>query len=426
LEEGFIDCGQSGRSKTCFFNPSDPRTADISPGKFNDSCECNIRSGLPNFFYKANNTKRVTIGYIGGSITRAENMYRNQSAKFIQEMFPDVKMKAINAGIAGTGTDLGACRIKEQLLRYHPDLIFIEFAVNGAFCPGMEGMVRQIWTFDSSVDICFLYTISDGQDAIYEGGKVPKNIQRLEEIAYHYGIPSIHMGLYPSFLEKSGKLIWKGSTASGKKKIVFSEDGIHPLPVGGNLYAASIARAFIKMRENGHITLHYVPVPLIADNWQDATMLTPQNLATFSKGWIAIDPNKFDSLKSFKPWFPVIMKSAKPGSSFSFRFRGNMVGLFDVGGPEMGALILQVDGKKIKELNRFNRYCNNRYRGQCSFVSLPAGEHTVRFILSPDKLNKTIILGSSQLDDINRHPGRYDQTEELLGKILIRGEILDY
>jgi len=136
-KDSLIEASQAG-ARPVFFNPSDPNTTDISPGTFNNSSECNVRSGLPNFFYKAKHAKRVRIGYIGGSITRAENMYRNQSAKFIQEMFPDVKMKAINAGIAGTGTDLGACRIKEQLLRYHPDLVFIEFDVNGAFCSNMR------------------------------------------------------------------------------------------------------------------------------------------------------------------------------------------------------------------------------------------------------------------------------------------------
>jgi lysophospholipase L1-like esterase len=422
--DSLIAASQAG-AMPVFFNPSDPGIADISSGKFNDTSECHIRGGLPNFFYKANHEKAITIGYIGGSITRGKNMYRDQSAKFIQKMFPNVKMNAINAGVAGTGTDLGACRIREQLLRYHPALIFIEFAVNGAFRPGMEGMVRQIRAFDPSIDICFLYTITDKQGVVYAAGKVPENIQGLEAIADHYGIPSIHMGLYPSLLAQKGALIWKGDAAPGKGKIIFSNDGIHPLPAGGDLYAAAIARAMIKMSENGGITRHTMPLPLIADNWQDAAMVAPQDVATFSKGWTAIDPDRVDSLRSLKPWFPVIMKSDRPGSFFSFRFRGNMVGLFDIGGPESGVLVLQVDGKKIKELYRFNRYCNNRYRGQCVFVPLSAGEHTVRFILSADKLDKAKILSPSQLSDLHEHPERYDQTAELLGKILIRGKILD-
>src|SRR5690606_36001811 len=104
---------------------------------------------------------------IGGSITQGNVCYRPQTAKYLQSMFPDVPLKAINAGVSGTGTDLGACRLQDQLLQYHPDLIFVEFAVNGAYAPGMEGIIRQIWQFDPEIDICLIYTINNGQTKIY-------------------------------------------------------------------------------------------------------------------------------------------------------------------------------------------------------------------------------------------------------------------
>ena len=425
-ERDLIAASQAG-ALPVFFNPDEATVPLITPGNFIDSQECLVRDGLPNFFQKAVAGGRITIGYIGGSITRGKGMYRNQSAKFIHHLFPSTQMKAINAGVAGTGTDLGACRIREQLLTYHPDLIFIEFAVNGAFRPGMEGMVRQIWNFDPHIDICFLYTIHGNQWQTYAAGVVPDNIQGLEAIADYYHIPSVHMGLAPSIMAQNGRLSWKASAPADTGELAFSKDGVHPLKAGGNLYAQAIARAMIKMKKADpplRASIHQLPAPLLVNNWEDAKMLDPRTTATFSPGWQVVDPLKKDSLRTFAPWFPYIMQSGIPGASFTFRFKGTMVGLFDIGGPEAGQLRLIVDGQEKKRINRFNRYCDDRYRGQCTFVRLSPGLHSVTFEISEAKVDKARILGAGRSDDIIRHPKRYQQTVEWLGKILIRGTLM--
>lgn len=421
--DSLIAVSQAG-AMPIFFDPSDVYAPVISTADYKDSLECLVRGGIPNFFCKMHTVDSVTIGYIGGSITRGDNMYRNQSAEFIQQMYPGVRIKAINAGVSGTGTAMGACRIKEQLLKYHPDLVFIEFAVNGAFREGMEGMIRQILRFDPFIDICLLYTIREGQTTTYTQGGIPANIEGLEKIANYYHIPSIHMGLQASFLEKNKKLVWKNAATSADGRIVFSKDGIHPLKAGGNLYAAAIARSMIKMQAVNKRVRHLLPPPLLADNWEDARMLDPLKSAVFSKEWSSVKPEKIPLLKSFAPWFPYIMQACKSGASFSFRFSGNMVGMFDIGGPEAGQLLLNVDGQDVQLINRFNQYCNNRYRGQCEFIQLDKGIHTVRFTISPVKANKRKILGRNQQKDILSHPEKYGRTCEMLGKILIRGEIV--
>ncbi len=73
-------------------------------------------------------------------------------------MYPAIPMKAVNAGVSGTGTDLGACRLHEQVLQYHPDLVVGEIAVNGAYKDGMERMIKeQIWKRDPTIDICLFF-----------------------------------------------------------------------------------------------------------------------------------------------------------------------------------------------------------------------------------------------------------------------------
>jgi lysophospholipase L1-like esterase len=438
--EQLIAASQAGASPL-FFDPAAGNTPVIQPAAFDNAKECTIRNGLPNFFHKAQTGKSVTIAYIGGSITQAVHGYRTSSARFIQSMYPSVKMKAINAGVSGTGTDLGACRLQEQVLQFHPDLVFIEFAVNGAYKEGMEGMIRQIRKQDPTIDICLIYTIHGTHTNTYVSGKIPENIQGLETLADHYKLPSIHMGLHPALLEQEGKLIWKTNSKTVEGKIVFSNDGIHPLQEGGDLYAGAIARSMLSMKKNATPQKHTLPVALLGNAWETARMYAPQQLATFSKEWEKIHTKDTAYLRQFAGWFPYLMKAEQPGAFFTFKFNGSMFGLFDIGGPEVAQLEIELDGKPVKLgplvpgtrisevvdgdgkslLDRFGPFCNNRYRGQFECIQVKPGLHTVTMKISAEKADKRSILGEKQLADITANPARYNRTVVYLGKILLCG-----
>lgn len=432
-----IAASQAGASPL-YFTVTDA-TPLVPPGNFSAAWECVPRGGLPAFFAKAQAGKPLKVGFLGGSITQGNAGYRPQVMRYLQSMFPQNAITALNAGVSGTGTDLGACRVEEQLLRHRPDLVFVEFAVNGAYAPGMEGIVRQARS--AGAEVCLLYTITGAQTALYAAGGVPDNIRGLEAVAGHYGLPSVHMGMEAARLEQAGKLVWKGDAKDTAGHILFSTDGIHPLQAGGNLYAASVARALEKLRRLPVPSTPAVfPSPLFTDNWAGAGMYAPRDIATFSEGWERI------SLPQFAAWFGNIEKAATPGAAFSFRFRGTAFGIFDVGGPEAGQITIEVDGKPMQAepplvpgtqvyrlragdslpVNRFNSYCNNRYRGQHQIFTLPEGEHRVTIRLSPRKADKKAILGPQQWEDINRHAEKYDRTVLYLGRILLKGAPLPW
>ncbi len=436
-----------GAASPLVFSVNNENIAVIDTGIFSNAKETLVRDGLGNFFSKLQQNRPVTIGYIGGSITQAFYGYRLQSAKYIQSLYPDVKMQFLNAGVSGTGTDLGACRLKDQILTHHPDLIFIEFAVNGAYQDGMEGMIRQIIRDNPKTDICLIYTLISGQAKGYTEGFVPENIQGLEEIAEYYHIPSIHLGMEAAALEKAGKLIWKGEPKSAADQIVFSADGVHPTTEGGNIYAAAIARGINKMKIHSMASNHILPKPLCPSNWDDAKMIDPLEVAKFSAGWTKILTSENAQLRQFKGWFPYVMYTEKTGSSFTFKFTGTMVGFYDLGGPEVGEVSIELDGKPVmlqevyikgyhyykvlpagsngaSVINRFNNYCNNRYRGQYEFLETGPGKHTVTVVLSSLKANKAMILGKNQQEDISINPAKYDRTALYLGKILLKGDLV--
>jgi lysophospholipase L1-like esterase len=490
----------------------EPGATDVSVvmSSFNDARAFRIRNGLPELFKKVQAGKPLVIAYIGGSVTQMDNKYRNQSARWIRDLWPNNKIQFINAGVAGTGMDLGACRIGEQVLRFKPDLIFIEFAVNGAYLPGLEGMIRKIRRHDPSTGICILNGIFSGQSQFYIRGEIPANIRGMDSVAEYYGLPSIHMGLEPSLLEAQGKLVFKGTSVKKGDTMVFS-DGIHPTEWGGYIYAGAIVRGLrlmggggimgggvkevgsaegvkgeVKEKENidgvksgskevesagemkggskdtnnmvgtngelkgveskrgmkvgskvkenmmgikgglkgkeigDRVKNDSLPTALFFDNWEDAQMLSPDQVQ-FSEGWVRMDLATDSNLAKFKPWFPYVMKSGQAGATCSFDFRGTRIGLFDIGGPEVGQLEVRVDGKSLKPLNRFNHWCNNRYRGQYDLVELAPGQHHVEFIVSKEVPDKKAILGNGQSADIVAHPGKYDHSVIYLGKILIKG-----
>lgn len=438
-----IAASQSGASPIYF----DVSTSDIpliEPGNFSSELESNVRAGLPGFFEKVNLGKKVVVAFIGGSITQANFGYRLQTARYLEQTYPQARFQWINAGVSGTGTELGAFRIREQVLNHQPDLIFIEFAVNGAYPDGMEGMIRQTIRENPGTDICLLYTILNGQTSFYQKNELPSNIKGLERIAGYYDLPSVNLGVEAAKLEASGKLIWKGNQAD-PDKILFSEDGIHPTTAGGNLYAAAIARAFKKIQVAKHLKKKKLPEPLITAAWDDATMVDPSTVSLVNNGWQLISTDANPNLKKFSPWFPSMLTASKPGATFSFHFKGDMLGIFDVGGPEVGQLEWIIDGKPVKlskekegsfiyyqggdatvadVLNRFNSYCNNRYRGQFDVIKVPQGEHFVKVILSARQSDKLMILPEDKRADIVDHPEKYNQSVIYLGRILLRGTLL--
>src|SRR5690606_23974019 len=154
------------------------------------------------------------------------------------------------------------------------------------FQPGMEGMIRQIVADNPYADMCLIHTVMNDQLAVYQQGDIPINIRGLERIAAYYNLPSIHLSMEAAALEAQGKLIWKRNAQQAGKNIpVFSEDGIHPLKEGGDLYASAIARGLDKMQSMATPLLHTLPRPLFNEGWEHAGMYLPEQIAVFDSAW---------------------------------------------------------------------------------------------------------------------------------------------
>lgn len=385
----------------------------VSPSNFESNRETVLRGGLPNFFRKINEGKSVTIAYLGGSITNAEG-YRPISLKWMQEHFTGSSISGINAGIPGTGTDLAVFRTDSDVISSSPDLVFVEFAANGGSMEALEGVVRKIWKNNPETDICFLYSISSGNQNSYVEGDVPLYIAQMEEVAEHYSIPSVHMGIEAALLESKGLL----STSAADKadgKINFSEDRLHPTDdFGAPYYAAAIARSVMRMESAPGEVTHVIKQPLndAAAGYDLADTISPES-ADRTGGWVYNSGEKY--------W-----QCENENESFSFEFSGNKVGIFYMSTPQSGIASIEVDGKEIGEINMFEASTVTVNKFRYKYFDVEDAEHKVTVKLTDKYFDKAASLSGSELNIYNSNKEKWDREfakkNAYIYKALIIGE----
>jgi lysophospholipase L1-like esterase len=398
--------------------------------------ECAPRGGLPNFFNKVVNHQTVRIAYLGGSITAQEG-WRPKTLNWFRQEYGQSNIIEINAAIGGTGSDLGAFRLRHDVLDQNPDLIFVEFAVNDSKAPPeqiyrtMEGIVRQTWHKNPEIDICFVYTIAEAMLAPLNRGELPSSYAAMEKIAEHYGIPSLNLGLNVARLEKEGKLVFKGAKPQNDAekqaldgKVLFSPDGVHPYTdTGHQLYFNAIVRCMKEIKTAGNAAPHALVEPFVANNWENAKILPMEN-AKLSGVWTKLDPATNTLAGAFTKRLPEIWKADRPGAAIEFFFKGTDVAIYDIIGPDCGQVSIVLDDKPLIVYPLFDSYCTY-YRLSLLKIgsNLTNGLHNVKIELRPDQPDKAEIL--KERHEKMDNPSRFDGTSFYAGAIMLVGELID-
>lgn len=410
-----------------------------------DAVEFTARGGIPNFLAKVKAGNEVRIAYLGGSIT-AQNGWRPLTLNWFREQFPEATIEQIHAAIGGTGSDLGVFRLRKDVLDKGPDLLFVEFAVNdGGAAPerivkSMEGIVRQAWASDPELDICFVYTATEGMLGDLQGGKFPRAASVMEGIADHYGIPSIHMCLQAARMVPEGKVVFKAQKSPEERRAAmaegvyyFSGDGVHPYDDSGHiLYLEAVARSMPAIFPAGAPGRHELPAALDERNWEAARMV-PFGEATLSPEWRLLDPEEHDQAKRFRNNLPQLWLAETPGASASFRVKGSTVRIFDLVGPTCGSLEITVNGESRGVRNRFDAYCTYYRLQQLGVVDGldPEQVHTVTLTIREEEPDKRRILQGRagpnaqvlELDD-DAFAKRFGGRQWFAGYIMYLGEFV--
>lgn len=253
---------------------------------------------LKGFMNRAAKGERLTVGFIGGSITQGfsatdpEKCYAARTFGWLKKVFPNTEFDYVNAGIGATDSQFGAARVQEDLLPRLPDLVFVEFSVNDHstphFCETYEGLVRQIYGSASAPAMVLIHNVyyDTGKSAAYYHAQVGR----------HYDLPciSIQNSIYPAVA--AGRLPAEKITA----------DFLHPNDLGHELVASVITNFLEKViHDKTQEPQEIFPAPLTENAYEHCVRLqyfnstpgksvfvedmTPQRDITdiFRNGWSA-------------------------------------------------------------------------------------------------------------------------------------------
>ncbi len=387
------------------------------------------RGGLPNFFSKISRGDSIKIAYLGGSITAQEG-WRVLSLEWFKKRFPGATFSEINAAIGGTGSDFGAFRLKDHVLKFKPDLVFVEFAVNDGSTPerkiirSMEGIVRQIWLQNPHTHICFVYTLTERDIPTDLKGILPTSALTMEKVADKYQIPSVNFGYEVTNMVRNKNLIMKGANKDINGIRVFSGDGVHPFPETGHLiYCDALKRSFEIMVVGSHTKTkkHLLPKPLAPDCFSN-TQMVDFTQGTLSKNWQVLQIADQPPFHSFGKFLEKFGKANLTGETLTVNFTGRTIGIYDIMGPDAGRVIVEVDGFVKDTVLRFDRFCTYRRLNYFLIDNLTNKPHKVIFHVMTQPFDKVAILKTN--DAVMGNPADYMENNWYVGKILIDGKLL--
>jgi hypothetical protein len=389
----------------------------------------NMRNGLPNFFAKAMRGDSVKVAYFGGSIT-AQNGWRVLSLAWFKQRFPTAKFSEINASIGGTGSDFGVFRLNDHVLKFKPDLVFVEFAVNDGNAPSkkiirsMEGIVRQTLQQDPYTDICFVYTIKADYLETEQKGVLPNSAENMEKVAGHYGIPSINFGFEVAKRVSDNRLLMSGKSRELDGAEVFSPDGVHPFPETGHvIYLDVLKQSFESMIPNNPVkySKHKLRKPIAPDYFARTQMLDLKDVK-LSNNWEMLTIKDHPGLSGFGRYLQYIGKADQSGETLTIRFKGRSLGAYDVMGPDAGRIVVEVDGMVKDTIYRFDAYCTYRRMNYFLIDDLVNKKHEVVFRSLCEPFDKAAIL--KKRNEVMKDLKDYQENNWYVGKILIDGTLL--
>lgn len=376
------------------------------------------RKGLGNLVSRANAGRPLRVAYFGGGIHRASG-WRKGLMDLLAERFGQVQ--AIDASICDCvrGSAFSVYRFRHDVLAHKPDLVVVDFASDdwntdpATIMSVIEGIVRQAWEHDPTLDILFVYAFRAGYEQDYAAGKLPYAISAYERVAQHYGIPSVNMGFEVARLYREGKLIIEGDSDEAKAagKLLFSRDGVRPTSDGDRIYTHALAKALGEMARVSKPSPHELPAPLISDRYQHAR-LVPVSRGMLSGDWAELPPE--DPLrKRFGRHFDTIWFTNTPGARLTFTFKGTAASLYHLIGPDTGQVRITVDGKDAGVRRQVDRWCYFQRLAALPLADgLPDGRHTITVELLQEPPDRSEPIAEA------KRLGRYDS--ELFEGVALR------
>lgn len=337
-----------------------------------------ITEGVGSSSYKSSEVDYVNKD---GSIV-FPNCYAGEVGSYFKEKYKNKTVNIYNSGIGGTNSMLGLYRLRDEVICYDPDMVFVEFAVNDQNAPAqgaiyMEAIVRELLKLENPPIINFIYTT----DESFKTARIEHH-----KVADYYGIP-----------EHDLQSVVEAEVASGKYKIrELLGDGTHPTDTGHKLYADSI----IKNLETGNF---YKKCEKKEDKLSRESFDFPRienaKGAENDGNWYIGNTNGRDTY----------ITTGVLGATLKFSFYGTKFGLL-IACSAKGSAEVFIDGKKIGDVTPYGAMMNlNFYRD-----GLKDAEHTAEIKVKADS-SGNIGLGicGFLVDGYEKGTDSEDETEDI-------------
>lgn len=250
---------------------------------------------LAKVFKKAQNGEKITVAYLGGSITQGSSAgdglcYSKLTTDWLMEKFPNAEIEYVRAGIGATGSYIGVFRADRDVISKNPDLVFIDFSVNDTTeytqrnINSYDSLLRKLWNSSTSPAVV---TIAMTQE---DGTSFQ---QYHADICRAYQIPMISYREAILDVINNGHIKWTD----------ISDDNIHP-NVTGHAVLTEIITAYLQdvIDNLDNIDTEKesdLSTPYTENKYENANMLVPESYTPVeSTGW-ENNPNIFGNFGGY-------------------------------------------------------------------------------------------------------------------------------
>jgi len=315
-----------------------------------------IRGGIPNsqYYFKNDTVGNQYLFFIGNSVLAGVGL-KDQGLRYSAQMVKGFKRHFPSAGMNETrhmqpgGSWFGLYRCSrgqpvfgEVICSGH--LAILDFAADDRNADlkqvktSLEGLIRQITLYRGTHSRILVYTLTPELLQAYKAGQTPEYITVSEQIAEHYGVPSLNLAKAAADKIIAGEIAFEA----------FSADGVNPTDAGAKIYADAVA-AFIDALMTAYPVPEKpkalaLPAPLFPETNDNGRIIAYENQQVKPSGtW---KPGQASPIGPFRH----LLVSDQAGAALSLKFQGSEIGLIDVVDKDSADYEYAVDGAAFQKL----------------------------------------------------------------------------
>lgn len=294
----------------------------------------------------------LTVAFFGASLTWGANAtdqnrtsYRALVADRLRAAYPTTAFRFIDAAIGGTGSQLGVFRLERDVLRYKPDLVFLDFTAND----GIEWAVPETM---ASYEAIVRRLVQEGIPVVQVLFPFKWNVENrpsiddLQRRTAHRKLSEAYATGLGDAVELIHGRLQRGHLALAD---VWPLDGVHPGD-GGYLQFAEAAWDGFRKAVGTRRVCAAPGVMLHAGSYTNSARVRVSTLAPLPEGWhvkpASVNGPLFDMQMS--RWLDDLGVAAGTNAApLEVTFRGEMVMLFGESTPKSGRFRVLVDGEPV-------------------------------------------------------------------------------